>query len=927
MNYRTIMSTTARATILVAGLGWASGAAAQTTTTSSPGTQLEDVIVTARKVTERLQDAPVSVTTITASTLEQRGIRDLAETVKLASSVKFDSDADVRAGIAIRGVGQSADVNAAPGVGLFVDGVYQPSSAYYTVPFFDVQRIEILKGPQGTLYGKNTLGGAISIISRDPGDHFAGQFAIENSTGNSTVANLALSTPFAGERFGARTSIFYRKTDGLQTNRTTGEGANMREDFAVRSRFVMNFNDRFNSAFSVFYADLKAPPFYYSTSNAGLNNPVDNVTKDINGLVESKYKSVNFTNNLNLGGAILTSLTSYDNAHVSTFGDADFTGTSALRVGGVLVRDTIAQELRLTSSNETAPFRWLVGAYYSDDALHSTNLSEANFGPLAGFRALSTGTKKEDGTNYAGFGQVTLDLGQLELLAGVRYDDETRHNVSASRSGLTGVLSTFDAEVESKAWQPKVSVSYHFTPDILGYGLVSRGFRAGGFNAITAPAADASYQPELTTNYEGGLKTEFLNRRARLNTAVFYTDYTDILITDAVRGTDGSTTVVSRNGGKAKSYGAELDGAFRISPELTVSGGYTYLNIKNDVIPTGLIRREVSGFSPHVFNAQIDYFHAMNNDVSFGAHASASYVGKTPLGTEVVERDAHTVVDASIDVNFQTFTLSVFGKNVFDEQYYTSYVPAASTATPGLRPRPTEPTRRVRHPAQRELLIHDGARARCLAYDRAERCVRASRSGGLPPDCGRHASTPSAIDSGRWHEIKVDACVRLFIPLRPAADPFQHREPTMTKPSKMATATAVFTAGICNGLVYTLGFLLLVLVQFVTKGGSGASFVAVLSSFVVTLIFSTVLATLITFIVAFPIAMIFRAFKFLDWKAYLIAPAIGAVIACAIASLLGVAWTTYVAIVAFGYIASAVMWLAFGRPGVVPAAEVNGHPA
>ena len=713
MAKRTLLRTTASVGVMAATLAWAcpalaqeasgeAGAQSQEAKAAAQRGELEDIIVTARKVRERLQDAPVAVTTITGDTLATRGIRDLSETTKLASSVKFDSDADVRAGIAIRGVGQSSDVNAAPGVGLFIDGVYQPASAYYTVPFFDVERIEILKGPQGTLYGKNTLGGAISIISRDPGDHLAANFSAEGSTGSSgspgpqVVANAAVSVPIAGDVFGNRTSVFYRYSDGLLKNRTTGEGADARRDFAVRTRFTFKPAGTFRSALSFFYADLQQAPFAYSTTNAGLNNPIDNVTKDINGLIVSRYKSVNWSNSLDVGPATITSLTSYDNGHVNTLGDADFTGTSALRVSGISDRDTFAQELRLSNSPGSASnFRWLIGGYYADDKFHSSSKSEANFGALAGFRPLSTDAKREVAKTYAGFGQATLVLDKFELVGGIRYDSEKRSNVSNSLSGLTGVNTLFDQSVLSTAWQPKVSVSYHFTRDVMAYALVTRGFRAGGFNAITAPVGFRSYLPEKTTNYEGGVKTELFNRKVRLNGAVFYTDYTDILQTDIfINPVGGGQTVVSRNGGKAKSYGFELESTWRVTKGLTLSGGYTYLSIKNDVIPLGLVRREVSGFAPHNGNIQADYFVPIGGDLSIGAHASAVYIGRTPMASEPVYRSAHTIADASLDLNFGKATVSVFGKNIFNEKYYTSYIPRTSTALQtsalGLLNRPAE---------------------------------------------------------------------------------------------------------------------------------------------------------------------------------------------------------------------------------------------
>ena len=150
----------------------------------------------------------------------------------------------------------------------------------------------------------------------------------------------------------------------------------------------------------------------------------------------------------------------------------------------------------------------------------------------------------------------------------------------------------------------------------------------------------------------------------------------------------------------------------------------------------------------------------------------------------------------------------------------------------------------------------------------------------------------------------------------------------MQKPSRLAVATAVFAAGLGNALVYTLGFLMLVLIQFVTKGGGGATFGSAVGSFTVTLLFSLLLSSIITFVFAFPIAFVCRAFGWIGLRAYIIAPAIGAAIVCAIASLLGVALSTYIAIVAFAYITSAIIWLSLGRSGLdQPAGRSEPEPA
>ena len=323
----------------------------------------------------------------------------------------------------------------------------------------------------------------------------------------------------------------------------------------------------------------------------------------------------------------------------------------------------------------------MLGAYYSNDDL---NTSSQTF--IAAIdQELAAASKHETGDTYAGFGQVTWTLNQLEFVAGIRYDKETRDNSTTEVASFPPPVreTDFSGKVTSEEWQPKVSISYHFTPDVMGYALASKGFRAGGFNPITAPPEYDSFKPENTLNYETGLKTELLGRRLRLNSAVFYTDYTDKLITDSVRNPNGGgLTIISRNSGKAESYGFELDGAFKVSQSLTVSGGYTYLSIKNDEIPERGVRRAVTGFANNVFNAQADYLRPLGNGMDFGAHVSTSYIGEMWMGREPEKRDAVNLVDASLEIIvpniafLENVTFTVFGKNVFNTKYYNSYISA-----------------------------------------------------------------------------------------------------------------------------------------------------------------------------------------------------------------------------------------------------------
>lgn len=638
-------------------------------------------MVTARKTEESLQDAPVSVTALSGLQLETKGIRDLSGVAQLTPSLTFVSDLDQRSFVAIRGVGLTNDSRVAPGVAMFVDGVYQPSPAFFNIPFFDIERIEVLKGPQGTLYGKNTLGGVISVVTRAPNGELSATASVSYARGNELDLSGSVNLPIS-DGIANRTSLLYRDADGVYDNKVTGEDADWREDVAFRTRFDINPSENINSSLTGFYAKLKSGTLNYSLTSQGINKPVDNIVKSDGGFAESEYYSVNFTNTIDVGNVSITSVTSYDDGESYWENDDDFFQARILYDNSIDHRKVFAQEVRLSSNREGGDgFRWLVGGYYSkEDRLNTFNTNV--FFPVVGLTTLSSVEQNEDADTYAGFGQAYLRTGDVEFSVGMRYDRENRGNIAVT-SSLTSPVQTRAIDDSFQAWQPKASITYFMSEGAMAYALAARGFRAGGFNLANAPLNDQSFGEEKTWNYEIGAKTEWFDRSLRLNGALFYIDYTDVIQSVLVTSQLGTALIISRNQGKARSYGGELEMAWRVSQELTLTGGFSYTNARTKNLPLNAFSRRF-GFVPRtMMNLNADYTTQLTDSIGLGLRAGVSRMGKTYLGVSEL-RDPFTIVNVGMDINYQNVTLTLFCDNVFNEKYFTSFIRQAILAPLGV---------------------------------------------------------------------------------------------------------------------------------------------------------------------------------------------------------------------------------------------------
>lgn len=682
------VSTAVLATLLAAAPAYAQDA------TGPAATDAEDdgvIVVTARKRDETLSDVPIAVTAIDGDTLTARGINSVREAAVLSPGLNINSDGSGRAFVAIRGVGVTLVQSVQPGVGLFIDGIYQPNTAYLNNPLLDVERIEVLRGPQGTLYGKNTLGGAINVITRAPSDVFEvranGSYA---GPDNSWLVSGAVSGPIAGDVLGFRIAASHRQQDGFLTNTLLNADANRFNTDSINATLRLAPSDGFSLTIKGYYDWVDGVNTPYSR----VSGPKD-YRRDIqfNALneISYKYRGINARAEADLGGGSkLSVIGAYDMRNsFAPDNDGDFGPTNTVRTVGRDSLRTMTLETRL-DSEWTDQISTLVGLFYSNEATRANvtdtiSLVHPILGPISIVRNT---VAKNVADTYAAFGTMFWKPNSdWEVALGLRYDRENR----VSRSAISGTILPI-AKLKSSEWQPKLTVSRKWTPDLMTYVSIARGYRGGGFNAPTAPTR--TYEGDSAWTYEAGAK--YATPGLMLSGAVFYNDYKDYIGLNSIApAAGGGLVTVDLNSGDVESYGIELEAMVRPVSAWTIRGGFTYMHarITDDSAYVATTGRQLSSdrltFQPDwLANISTDYRIEMGGDdevvLSAGLFGKGKRLAATLNETTPTFLDSYWLTNASIAYRTGPVEIALFANNLFNTEYFESYIEKTTLALAGL---------------------------------------------------------------------------------------------------------------------------------------------------------------------------------------------------------------------------------------------------
>jgi outer membrane receptor protein involved in Fe transport len=591
---------------------------------------LEEIVVTAQKREEGISRVPISIAAVSGDAIADKGSANLEQMSSSVPNLRI-TQTGIANRISIRGISSGDNKGFEQSAAMFVDGVYYGRDQLVRMPILDVERVEVLRGPQPTLFGKNAIAGAISIINRSPEDEFGGSLnASYEFEHKETQITGVLNLPFS-DIAGARIVGYYRKQDGYVFNTTLNRNEPNIETIAVRGTFQLGDGNPVSAKLKVEYAKfdvLGQPRENFSprgTFNAfftGARAVETNLDwrSESNG-ISSNTEFFNSTLNIDIeAGSNSFNLTSgYVHYAAKEVIDVDWTGLSIL--DGTNQTDTydqLSQEIRLTSNND-GPFSYIVGGYFqtaklsaNDEILLGSFLVPLGppFSRLADSR--SSRTFRQTSTLWSGFAQGTLAItDELRITAGVRFNHETKSGarqlrivagptnpfgavivpsnanynprslLQATWEALRVVEHAIDGNISENSTTPMANIQYDVTPELMAYASYARGVKAGGFdirsNSLPTTASFPGafqFKPESADSFEGGLK--YRSNNLSLAVSYYNTTYKDLQTSTF----DGGIGFNVDNASAAKVQGVEAEGRVGIGNYVQLSGSVAYLDFR-----------------------------------------------------------------------------------------------------------------------------------------------------------------------------------------------------------------------------------------------------------------------------------------------------------------------------------------------------------
>lgn len=674
--------------------------ASTTAMAQDSGGGLEEILVTARRVEERLQDTPIAVTALSAATLEERQVDNLTEVVRYAPNVQFSTASSGTTGassVFVRGIGQVDFITTIePGVGLYLDGIYLARVTGAALELADVERVEVLRGPQGTLYGRNTIGGAVNVVTKRPSETFEGNIRFSGGNQGRFEGRASVSGPL-GEGVSARLSMLARADDGYGRNLVPQPGIKDEmgrgRDIGARLQFLLQPTDRFEIDVSADYLRHRGTPTphtmvsYQDTAATAAYNALPDVVpigpQYINDDLDRVQLSTPMVDDLNVFGVGLTAAYNFDSAtlkFISSYrrqtsaSGQDFDGSPATFLDQFIDSRQwqFSQEIQASGKALNDQLDWIAGGYYfKEDGRFDSFISLSNT-PISIYTNNRT-------RSFAFYAQASYKIVEsLKLTLGGRYTHEKK-NLDGINTffGPFELVPPTDLADTFSNFSPKVGLDYRVTNDLLLYASVTRGFRSGGFNGRPFSPTDlTSFNAETVTSYEAGFKSELFDRVLRFNAAAFYNDYKDIQLT-AVTNSGGASIVLTGNAASAKIYGFELELEAKPTRAFTFFGsiGYMHNSLKEKTGFTfGATELPTAPDWTASFGGQYEFPISAHLGLSFGgdfSHTSSFTPQFDPAPTARIP--AYSLVNSRITLadNETGWSLTLFAKNLFDKQYRT----------------------------------------------------------------------------------------------------------------------------------------------------------------------------------------------------------------------------------------------------------------
>jgi iron complex outermembrane receptor protein len=614
---------------------------------ATPG--LEEIVVTAQRRSENLQNVPISVQVVSGQTLTDQNLNSLEDVSATVPSVHIGENGR-SSDLYIRGIGSGENQAFDQSVGTFVDDIYHGRSRMTAATFLDLDRVEVLKGPQSTFFGNNAIAGAFNITTNKPTNEFDASARVLYGEYGQYAAEAAVSGPLA-DTLAVRLAGIALGTNGWLDEINLGEHVPRERNAAGRLTTLFHPTDNLDAtlkvevsrnrntgALGIQIGACPPPPPYVASGfcSAALAQHVPTGIDNTNDIAQSPGQAISLdsdeyvlTVNYRNWNQTFTSVTGYYSYRYNLNLDGDDTPATLLNIQAPEHYNQYSQELRVQSSTD-GPVQYLAGAYVQNDQLRfnqdfgyffltPTVESLPPFAPLVPYLPLAQNTnyvQPED--TYSLFGSVSWSVtDKLTLSEGLRgshvrktYDWDLYYGTATQAFGGIsplpssvaplapllglGAPGTLSGSRTDHAWMPSSKIQYKFDPSMMGYFSYAKGFKAGGFNGAdnTGIASNLPYGPEHVNAYELGIKSTWLDNRVLLNFDLFRSDYTDLQVSTNLASTTGTFVSLVKNAASSRSQGAELEAQwvatreFRLSAELTYLDAY-YVSYPN-VSPTQL---------------------------------------------------------------------------------------------------------------------------------------------------------------------------------------------------------------------------------------------------------------------------------------------------------------------------------------------------
>jgi iron complex outermembrane receptor protein len=671
---------------------------------------IEEIVVTALKRDQTLQEVPVSVTAFTAKTIEQSGITrpiDFINATPNLTAVEANNAGDLR--ITIRGDAQALNTDAP--VAVVIDGVVLTGATGLNKDLLDVQQIEVLKGPQGYLYGRNAISGAINITTRAPTDEFTGSAKFGYGNGSTATAALTASGPVVKDKLAVSIAGTFRDSNGFYENVTLKRNVDPYNEKSGRFRADWTPTEALRVQGSVFIARIKGAATNYLSQSLFVplqtSSPILSAdfadapfVSNIQNFNDKKDDLVSLRIDYTQAWGTITSISSYErqNNIFASDGYPYSPGPGDGTQWNQRHHRAYTTELRFTSPSDQA-LRYIFGGWYAD--IEQSPFLLAAVGEDNGFvrrdrPPIFTGANRTTGFSadnikgdaWALFANVDYDIGDaLTLTIAGRYDREKKKatDVAFGRSAVTGAaFSTTAGRVRQATYdkfQPKASLSYKVNDDATLYATYAVGFKAGGFNAVqafttTGGRAPNDYPAEKAENFEIGAKTEWFDNRLTANVALFRTEKNNSQLFQFIpQGFLNAVTVID----KIRVTGGELELVARPVEPLTIRAGIGYTDAEIRLLRSR--PREVGNAAPYVPNwkTSLDatYEIPVAEGLSLAINGRWDHIGRIFFDTAQsapARRSALDLFSARVSLDAENWSVALWGKNLTDKRYNSDVI-------------------------------------------------------------------------------------------------------------------------------------------------------------------------------------------------------------------------------------------------------------